>query len=150
MEGRALPQSRARKKYPFASTRLDSLTHYLKGQVIMRSVHDPFAITQIRAPRVAPKIDPVPDFFADSLCREPEEFLWDWSIDGETPMQRTKRLRRAVDVCQDCPLMQQCRDFAATERWACGVWGGEVLAPRREIEAAEICDEFKENSKKSA
>lgn len=116
----------------------------------MRSVHDPFAITQLRAPRVAPKIDPVPNFFADSLCQEPEEFLWDWSIDGETPLQRTQRLRRAVEVCQKCPLMQQCRDFAATEQWACGVWGGDILAPRREIDISKIPTEVREISKHSA
>jgi WhiB family transcriptional regulator, redox-sensing transcriptional regulator len=38
--------------------------------------------------------------------------------------------RRAVALCQQCPALTACREWASTQRDLCGVVGGEVRHPR--------------------
>lgn len=48
-------------------------------------------------------------------------------------------LEAAAEMCWDCPLMLQCRDFGEQTRAEVGVWGGYIpLVVRREARRAEV------------
>lgn len=72
------------------------------------------------------------------LCRvsNPEMFF---HPDGERGPSRRWRDTRAVAVCQQCPVIQQCREHALRVREPYGVWGGLTEQERETILAAEDC-----------
>ena len=43
---------------------------------------------------------------------------------GERPQRRARREARARTLCQGCPVLEQCRDYARAHREN-GFWGGE-------------------------
>lgn len=46
--------------------------------------------------------------------------------------ERTKlRARQALELCRQCPVVEQCRAWADTERTYVGVAGGRVYTERR-------------------
>jgi len=47
-----------------------------------------------------------------------------YSPDGERPLSRDKRERKAKSICFNCPVMQDCRDYARVNS-EFGIWGGE-------------------------
>lgn len=55
--------------------------------------------------------------------------------EGETREQREMRERAAKAVCEDCPALNACRDFAVERPGIHGLWGGmngrERAAERR-------------------
>ena len=44
--------------------------------------------------------------------------------DGERNPSRARRTAQAKEVCQRCPVMDLCREFALQTREPFGVWGG--------------------------
>lgn len=56
-------------------------------------------------------------------CRtvDPE---WFFSPEGERTQARNRRIRRAREVCRQCPVIGECAAFALNQREAFGVWGG--------------------------
>lgn len=44
--------------------------------------------------------------------------------DGERPLSRDKRERKAKSICFNCSVMQECRDYARVNS-EFGIWGGE-------------------------
>lgn len=70
------------------------------------------------------------------LCRvsNPETFF---HPDGERGPSRRWRDARAVAVCQQCPVIQQCREHALRVREPYGVWGGLTEQEREALIAAE-------------
>ncbi len=46
----------------------------------------------------------------------------------ESDRQKTDRERRAKKVCESCPVLTECRDEGAGEKW--GVWGGRTERER--------------------
>lgn len=53
--------------------------------------------------------------------------------DGERNPSRARRTAAAKAVCQTCPVMSQCREFALATREPFGVWGGLDEAERRSM-----------------
>ncbi|AII08554.1 transcription factor WhiB [Rhodococcus wratislaviensis] len=54
-----------------------------------------------------------------------------FSPDGERGHARARREANAQQICQDCPVLAQCRDHALTEDEPYGIWGGMTEADRR-------------------
>lgn len=73
------------------------------------------------------------------MARVPLDERWDWQVDGacrsadptlffhprnERGRRRDDRDRAALFVCERCPVLDVCRDYAMRSREAHGVWGG--------------------------
>jgi WhiB family redox-sensing transcriptional regulator len=53
--------------------------------------------------------------------------------DGERNPSRARRTAQAKEVCQRCPVIDMCREFALETREPFGVWGGLAESERRII-----------------
>nr|WP_204398830.1 WhiB family transcriptional regulator [Arcanobacterium pluranimalium] len=84
--------------------------------------------------------------------------FWDWQIlgscnsldpefffhpEGERGGPRRRRIERAKRICQNCPVIEQCRDYALSHHEPYGVWGGlseeergRILQQRRRTKTA--------------
>lgn len=73
---------------------------------------------------------------------------WDWQLrgacrdldstvffhpDGERGPQRDARIERAKQVCNGCPVLQQCRRHALSVEEPYGVWGGLSESERKDL-----------------
>jgi len=76
----------------------------------------------------------------------PISTLWEWQYrgsclgmdssvffhpEGERGGSRRRRNERAKAICQDCPVLEECRDHALSTREPYGVWGGMSEEERR-------------------
>jgi WhiB family redox-sensing transcriptional regulator len=43
---------------------------------------------------------------------------------GERTTERTRRIQKAKQVCQECPVVFQCRSWALQVQERYGIWGG--------------------------
>jgi WhiB family redox-sensing transcriptional regulator len=74
--------------------------------------------------------------------------IWDWQMrgacrgmdstfffhpEGERGAARVSREARAKQVCQGCPVLEQCRRHALAVEEPYGVWGGLSESERDEI-----------------
>ena len=74
--------------------------------------------------------------------------IWDWQMqgacrgmdsgfffhpEGERGPARANREARAKQICQTCPVLEQCRRHAMAVQEPYGVWGGLSEAERDEI-----------------
>ena len=74
--------------------------------------------------------------------------IWDWQMrgacrgmdsgfffhpEGERGSARVGREARAKQVCQGCPVLEQCRRHALAVEEPYGVWGGLAVAERGDI-----------------
>ncbi|WP_297566070.1 WhiB family transcriptional regulator [uncultured Arcanobacterium sp.] len=65
--------------------------------------------------------------------------FWDWQVkgtcstmdpefffhpEGERGGPRRRRIERAKRICQHCPVILECREYALDHREPYGVWGG--------------------------
>lgn len=81
---------------------------------------------------------------------------WDWQLhgacrgmnseyffhsDAERGRARDSREAKAKQICQDCPVMTQCREHALSVQEAYGIWGGLGENERREIIANRRADQ---------
>ncbi|MDY5584264.1 MAG: WhiB family transcriptional regulator [Arcanobacterium sp.] len=79
--------------------------------------------------------------------------FWNWQVqgacnsldpeyffhpEGERGGPRRRRIERAKRICQTCPVLEQCREYALSHHEPYGVWGGLseeerslILAQRR-------------------
>lgn len=71
----------------------------------------------------------------EGLCRtsSPELFF---HPEGERGPARRWRQRRAKAICQECPVLRQCRDHALRTGEPYGVWGGMTEDERESARAA--------------
>jgi WhiB family redox-sensing transcriptional regulator len=53
--------------------------------------------------------------------------------DGERNPSRSRRTAQAKAVCNSCPVIDMCREFALETREPFGVWGGLGETERRMI-----------------
>ena len=76
----------------------------------------------------------------DRRPRRPISQEWDWQVvaacrgmdveiffhpyDDEHRTTKERRIEHAKAICQDCPVLAQCRNHALTTREPYGVWGG--------------------------
>jgi WhiB family redox-sensing transcriptional regulator len=71
-------------------------------------------------------------------CRDADLRLF-FSPDGgedsgvEPAAERRRRLRKAIRVCEQCPVRQLCRSYALEHGEKFGVWGGLTETERRRI-----------------
>jgi WhiB family redox-sensing transcriptional regulator len=68
----------------------------------------------------------------EGLCRtgNPEMFF---HPEGERGPSRRRRAERAVAICQECPVLQRCRNHALRHREPYGVWGGMTEEERQAV-----------------
>ncbi len=57
--------------------------------------------------------------------------------DGERGPARARREARAKEVCQYCPVLEQCRKHALAVQEPYGIWGGLSEAEREVIIKAQ-------------
>ena len=78
----------------------------------------------------------------------PNADIWDWQIrgscrgmdsayffhpDGERGPARARREAKAKEVCQHCPVLEQCRRHALAVQEPYGIWGGLSESEREVI-----------------
>ena len=54
-------------------------------------------------------------------------------LGGESKTQRRKRESTAKRICADCPVRQECLDYAMRVHEPFGIWGGLTEAERRQL-----------------
>lgn len=63
----------------------------------------------------------------EAICRTADPNIFfpeDGDKDGE---------KKAVEICKQCPVANQCLDFALLKREKSGIWGGKTERERRRI-----------------
>jgi len=58
-----------------------------------------------------------------ALCRGTDTDMF-FSPEGERGNVRARRERAAKQICQDCPVLADCRAYALTATESYGIWGG--------------------------
>ena len=81
----------------------------------------------IRAPAAAPHHEGWREVAA---CRGVASSVF-FSPDGERGQARARREANARQICEECPVLAQCRDHALTADETYGIWGGMTEADRR-------------------
>ncbi|AVH24797.1 WhiB family transcriptional regulator [Nocardia cyriacigeorgica] len=76
----------------------------------------------------------------------PAAYAWEWQLrgscrgvesavffhpDGERGRARAARVRRAKQICDSCPVLAQCRNYALAVSEPYGIWGGMSEDERR-------------------
>ena len=79
---------------------------------------------------------------------EPVAALWEWQFqglcrttnpdiffhpEGERGPSRRRREARAKAICEQCPVLRECREHALAVHEPYGVWGGMTEEEREEI-----------------
>lgn len=59
----------------------------------------------------------------EALCAQSDPDLWF--------EERTILAREAISICSQCPVMEECRQFAIDNDVDYGIWGGMTTAQRR-------------------
>lgn len=59
----------------------------------------------------------------ESLCAQSDPELWF--------EEKTSLAREAISICSQCPVMEECRQFAIDNEVDYGIWGGMTTAQRR-------------------
>ncbi|WP_371132864.1 WhiB family transcriptional regulator [Corynebacterium phoceense] len=76
--------------------------------------------------------EPMPrELIEDGLCAVDGVFAdgtWDFSVDGESRLERDERRTFAERICAECPVRELCAAYAAANRLS-GVWGGRLFRP---------------------
>jgi WhiB family redox-sensing transcriptional regulator len=57
---------------------------------------------------------------------------------GERTDARDYRIKRALAICDRCPVRVECLDFAVTNKEHHGIWGGRVLDKSRRARDAGL------------
>lgn len=71
-------------------------------------------------------------------CRDTDAELW--FIEKEVPGNTYKV---AVQLCQTCPVMKQCGEYAIEAEEMHGIWGGLTVMQRRKMRAARQRNKLK-------
>jgi WhiB family redox-sensing transcriptional regulator len=72
------------------------------------------------------------DWQMRGLCRGADVSMF-YPPDGERGRRRAQREKRAKRLCQACPVIAQCRDYALAVGEPYGVWGGMTENERRTL-----------------
>ena len=70
------------------------------------------------------------DWQRKGLCRDMDSSLF-FHPERERGEARTKRENRAKAICQQCPVIVQCRQHALATRELYGIWGAMTEHERR-------------------
>lgn len=89
----------------------------------------------------------------EAATPQPQLDVWEWQFqglcrtqspelffhpDGERGAARRTRESFAMALCQECPVLQQCREHALAFPEPYGVWGGMTEAEREEIVSGSV------------
>ncbi len=91
----------------------------------------------------------------DSLLRLPPPIIdrWDWQLgaacrgmdsslffapDGERARARNRRTIKAKAICNGCPALNDCRNYALASGETSGIWGGLTEDERAPIQQLTI------------
>lgn len=84
-----------------------------------------------RAVRFDVVFPPLPEFFRRGCCRdavdEEQVGLWDFVVGDESQGERRRRLHAAAAICEECPVRALCANYAVSDPYALGVWGGMLM-----------------------
>lgn len=71
-------------------------------------------------------LDPVEklDWQEDAACNEYDNVLFFGPDQGESELEKQAREARAKAVCQRCPVLEPCLEFAMETNQKYGIWGG--------------------------
>ena len=73
---------------------------------------------------------------------KPSTAAWEWQLHGScrsvnssiffpsTPSRRTTDEARAKAICEECPVISQCRQYAIDAAEPYGIWGGMTVLER--------------------
>ena len=63
-----------------------------------------------------------------AACKGATEPLWDFSVEGELPGQRTQRLERGTTICRTCPEREACGTARRNNpHLGAGLYGGGLV-----------------------
>ena len=94
--------------------------------------------------RLATEIDAL-HWQESGACRDADLRLF-FSPDGdeesgiEPALERRRRLRKAIGICEQCPVRLVCRRYALENGEKFGVWGGLTETERRRIRSQAAQD----------
>lgn len=66
-----------------------------------------------------------------AACRGPQAVVFFPPSTTERKDEKIEREARARAICNECPVLDPCLDFAVTIREPHGIWGGRTEAERR-------------------
>lgn len=66
-------------------------------------------------------------WFDDAVCKDQTELFF--PLYNERPKARHKREAKALTICNQCPVIKQCRQYAR-DNLEYGIWGGETEEQR--------------------
>ncbi|GIU92587.1 MAG: hypothetical protein KatS3mg011_1493 [Acidimicrobiia bacterium] len=73
------------------------------------------------------------DWQSRGLCRGHHAHLFFPPSTFERKEERERREMRAKAICNVCPVLVECREYALAIREPFGIWGGLTEADRREL-----------------
>lgn len=73
------------------------------------------------------------DWQSRGLCRGNHAHLFFPPSTFERKEERERREMRAKAICNVCPVLVECREYALAIREPFGIWGGLTEADRREL-----------------
>ncbi len=73
----------------------------------------------------------VTDWHTEGMCRGNHAHLFFPPTAFERKDDRERRETRAKAICQVCPVLTECREYALTLREAYGIWGGMTESDRK-------------------
>jgi WhiB family transcriptional regulator, redox-sensing transcriptional regulator len=79
-------------------------------------------------------IEFTPNWRADSACRTADPDLF---FPVAVGVVARRQIAKAQRICADCPVKQQCLDFAMRTRESTGIWGGTTPEERIRVLRAQ-------------
>ncbi len=69
----------------------------------------------------------------EAACRGPYQAIFFPPASSERRRDKRAREARAKEICLQCPVIKQCREYSFEIREQHGIWGGLTENERREI-----------------
>lgn len=79
----------------------------------------------------------MPDFKEKALCSDHDPDLWfpDEPIGNDKSWSRTPNAMKARKICNECPALMECRNYALAYSGLSGIWGGLDHKERTDLQA---------------
>lgn len=65
-----------------------------------------------------------PEWQEDASCRQYDNTVFFGPDHGESELEKQAREARAKAICQTCPVLEPCLEFAMETNQKYGIWGG--------------------------
>lgn len=98
----------------------------MTASLLARGPRNSYALAPVLTPAEtgAPKMLKRSDWAAFANCR---------NVDPDSLFVRGAAQRRAAEICEECPVLMNCRADALDNRVEFGVWGGLTERQRRAV-----------------